>query len=234
MKPIMRVCPDKAALDRAAARLIVKFLTEAHAARRAPVALALAGGGTPRGVYELLASPEFSALVPWSEVDVYWTDERCVPPEHPDSNYGMAERALLSKVPVSPARVHRIQGELGPEKAALLYDAELRRLGRGCDAAVLGVGADGHTASLFPGDAALEERTAWAAAASSPGGPRVTMTFPYLNLAERVLVLASGAEKAKPVDAATRGAFGAYPVLRLIPKTPALWLVDQEAADLSR
>lgn len=230
MSPIIRVHPDKASLDRAAALLVVELLSRAHAARRAPVSLALSGGATPRGLYELLASPEFSPRVPWPEVEVFWTDERCVPPEHPDSNYGMARDTLLSKIPVVEANIHRIRGELEPGRAARDYESHLRRLGRGCDLVLLGVGDDGHTASLFPNTVALEEKDAWAAASAAPRGPRVTMTLPYLDLSGGLLVLASGAAKAKVVAAAARGSDEGYPVQRLRTMTPPVWLVDKEAA----
>ncbi len=230
MRPVLRVCPDQASLDRAAALLVAELLHQASAARRAPVSLALSGGLTPQSLYEFLASPEFSGRVAWPELEVFWTDERCLPPDHPDSNYGMAQRLLLSKVPVAAANVHRIRGELDPARAARDYEAQLRRLGRGCDMVLLGAGEDGHTASLFPNTSALEERTAWAAANATPKGPRVTMTLPYLNLSGRVLVLASGAAKAAVVAAAARSLDEIYPVQRLRTKNPVLWLVDQEAA----
>lgn len=230
MKPIIRVYPDKASLDRAAALLVVELLGRAHAARRAPASLALSGGTTPRGLYELLASPEFSSRIPWPDIDIFWTDERCVPPEHPDSNYGMAKNSLLSKVPVAEANIHRIHGELEPERATRDYEARLRRFGRGCDVVLLGIGDDGHTASLFPNTAALNEMTAWAAAVSGPRGQRVTMTFPYLELSGDVLVLACGSAKAEVVASATRGSYKDYPIQRLRTNKPALWLVDHEAS----
>lgn len=230
MNPIIRVYPDKASLDRAAALLVVELLSQVHASRRAPASLALSGGATPRGLYELLASAEFSSRVAWPEIEIFWTDERCVPPAHPDSNYGMARGSFLSKVPVAEANIHRIRGELDPARAAGDYEAQLRRLGRGCDVMLLGVGDDGHTASLFPNAAALEEKDVWAAAVEGPRGPRVTMTFPFLELSGGVLVLACGAAKAKVVAAVARGSDEGYPVQRLQTRTPAVWLVDREAA----
>lgn len=228
MKPLLRVHPDEESLGRAAARLLVERLGGARPGARA--SLALSGGRTPLGLYELLASPEFAGRIPWPEIEVYWTDERCVPPDHPDSNYGAAERLLLSKVPVRPANVHRIRGEAGPGAAAREYEETLKRAGRGCDVVLLGAGEDGHTASLFPGDAALEEREAWAAPAAGPGGPRVTMTLPYLCLGADLVVLASGARKAPVVAAAARGDDGPLPVLRLKAAKPVLWLVNRDAA----
>lgn len=230
MRPVLRVYPDKASLDRAAALLVAQLLNQASAARRAPVSLALSGGLTPQSLYELLASPEFSARVPWPELEIFWTDERCLPPDHPDSNYGMAQRLLLSKVPIAAANVHRIHGELDPARAARDYEAQLRRLGRGCDVVLLGAGEDGHTASLFPNTAALEERDSWTAANATPKGPRVTMTLPYLNLSDNVLVLVSGAAKTAVVAAAARGVNQLDAVHRLRTKNPVLWLVDQAAA----
>lgn len=229
MKPVLNVYPDKDSLDRAAADLVADGLSRALASRRGPAALALSGGETPRGLFELLATPEFSARIAWSEVEVYWTDERCVGPGHPDSNFGLAQRLLLSRIPVPEANVHRILGEQGPARAAAEYEARLRKLGRGCDVVLLGAGEDGHTASLFPNTAALEESTAWATAAETLKGPRVTMTFPFLNLCGDVLILAAGAAKAKVVAASLEGA-GPYPVLRLSPPAPPRWLVDREAA----
>lgn len=229
MRPALSVYPDKDSLDRAAADLVADGLSRAHAARRGTAALALSGGETPRGLFELLATPEFSARIPWSEVEVYWTDERCVAPAHPDSNYGLARRCLLSKVPVKEENIHRIFGEQGPARAATEYETRLRKLGRGCDVVVLGVGEDGHTASLFPNTAALDENNAWATAAETPKGPRVTMTFPFLDLSGDILILAAGAAKAKVVAASAEGT-GPYPVLRLSPSVPPRWLVDREAA----
>jgi 6-phosphogluconolactonase len=230
MRPVLRVYPDKASLDRAAASLVVEILHQARSVRRAHVSLALSGGLTPQGLYELLASPEFSARVPWPDLEVFWTDERCVPPDHPDSNYGMAWHGLLSKVPISEMNIHRIHGELDPARAARDYETQLRRLGRGCDLVLLGVGEDGHTASLFPNTAALEELNSWATATATPKGSRVTMTLPYLNLSENLLVLACGKAKSSIVTSAAGGAEAPYPVQRLRAKKPALWLVDQEAA----
>lgn len=229
MRPALSVYPDKISLDRAAAELVADGLSRAHAARRGTAALALSGGETPRGLFELLATPEFSARIAWPEVEVYWTDERCVAPGHPDSNYGLARRCLLSKVPVKEANIHRIPGELGPERAAAEYEARLRERGRGCDVVLLGVGADGHTASLFPDTPALDENNAWATAVETPKGPRVTMTFPFLNLSGDILILASGAAKAEIVAASMEGS-GPHPVLRLRPPAAPRWLVDREAA----
>ena len=160
----------------------------------APRTLALAGGSTPRGLYERLVK----APLPWAEIDVFFSDERCVPPDHPDSNYGMAQRALLGKV---PARVHRMCGEACEAEA---YERLLRERVAGdppsLDVVLLGLGADGHTASLFSGDAALEERERLVLRVERPdatpgGGVRLTLTLPVLNAAREAIFLVAGAGK---------------------------------------
>lgn len=161
----------------------------------APRVLALGGGSTPKPLYERLASVDY----PWAEVDVVFTDERCVPPDHPDSNFGMVDRALLSRLD-PPPRVHRMPGETCDADA---HELELRRAfgALRLDMAVLGLGADGHTASLFPGDQVLQERVRWVAGVTRPDHPRVTLTLPVLSSAGLALFLVAGAEKR---DAVTR------------------------------
>jgi 6-phosphogluconolactonase len=169
--------------------------------------LALSGGSTPRPAYELAA-----ALKPdWSSVDVWWGDERCVPPDDERSNYRLARESLLDRLAVQPRAVHRIEGELQPDEAARRYDAELRAVT--LDLVLLGLGPDGHTASLFPDDAALEETERLAVAVERPDVARVTLTPPPLRAAAHVVFLVVGGDKA---DAARR-AFAAEPD----PATPA-------------
>lgn len=166
-------------------------------------ALALAGGSTPRRAYELAAEIEPD----WRSASVWWGDERCVPPDDLRSNYLLAQRALLSRLRHEPA-VHRIRGELGPDEAAADYDRELN--GVTLDLVLLGIGPDGHTASLFPYAPALAERSRRAVPAEpglEPFVPRVTLTVPTLSAAGEVLFLAAGAEKARAV----RRAFGGDP-----------------------
>jgi 6-phosphogluconolactonase len=157
--------------------------------KAAPRILALCGGTTPRPFYERLASIEY----PWRDVDVLFSDERCVPPDHPDSNIGMVDRALLSRLEPPPT-VHRMPDETCDADA---HEVELRgafgalRL----DMAVLGLGADGHTASLFPGDPVLEERVRWVARVTRPDHARITLTLPVLSSARLALFLVAGEEK---------------------------------------
>ena len=172
----------------------VDAATAAAAAEREVLALrprsiALGGGSTPRELYERLAK----AKVPWVEIDVFFGDERCVPPDHPDSNFRLAHEALLSKV---PARVHRMRGERCDAGG---YAEVLRRVLDGdppaLDLAILGLGDDGHTASLFPGDPALEERNRTVVRVDRPDRPRLTLTLPVLSAAKVALFLVTGASK---------------------------------------
>jgi 6-phosphogluconolactonase len=181
--------------------------------------LVLAGGTTPRRCYELLSQLE----VEWGRVTVLFGDERCVRPDHPESNYRMAREALLDRV--APATVHRMPAELGPDEAAGLYSHVVAALAP-LDIVVLGVGEDGHTASLFPGHPAVEAK-GWAIGIrDSPKPPpqRVTLTMSTLRGARRVIVLATGVGKADAVAKAKRGEVPSGMI------AGAKWLIDREAA----
>ena len=237
------ILPDPSALAQAAAEHIAAAAVAAVAARGRFV-VALSGGGTPRPVYERLAG-EYRERVPWTRTTVLFCDERCVPPGDPASNYGMVARALLDHVPVPPEQVHRIAGEREPEWAAREYERALRgALGAPrrptalLDLALLGVGTDGHTASLFPGRSALDERERWVVAteapASAPVRARITLTFPLLARARDACFLCVGVEKravAQRILGAPAEPEGAAPCpaarVRGIERT--LWLLDQAA-----
>jgi 6-phosphogluconolactonase len=242
----VQILPDAAAVQAAAAEVFVQR-TAAAAGARGAAFVALSGGSTPRGLYALLADPggPFRARVPWPALHVFWGDERPVPPDHPDSNYRVAHEALLARVPVPPAQVHRIPAE-DPDarRAAERYAAELRhvfaahgRLEEGWprfDLVLLGMGADGHTASLFPGTDVLHERIALVAAAWVPalGTHRITLTAPVLNRADAVAFLVTGADKAETLAAVLDGAPRPvmYPSQAIRPEHGALlWLVDNAA-----
>ena len=187
------VCDSKDLPGRAAQR-IADELTRAVAAR-GRASLALAGGTTPKATYEALAG----LPVDWSVIDVFFGDERCVPADHADSNYRMAKAALFDRIQIPAARVHRMQGELADrEAAARLYEAELPER---IDVMVLGIGEDAHTASLFPGAAALREEVRRVLPVIGPKPPpeRLSLTPPVLRAARLCLVLGSGAGKAEPV-----------------------------------
>jgi 6-phosphogluconolactonase len=197
----IRTYPDAASLARAAAEHFVTLATQAMTARGRFV-VALSGGSTPRAAYTLLASDEFVARVDWPRVHVFWGDERCVPPDHAESNYRMARETLLDKIPIPAENIHRIQGELPPDQAATAYQAELEAvLGAGgrFDLILLGMGEDGHTASLFPGTTALHEQTRWVVAhyVDKLSAWRVTLTPVAINAAAHVTFLVSGAGKAE-------------------------------------
>ncbi len=183
---------------------VVCGLSADSIAARGRFTVALSGGSTPAALYRLLASPPLADAVDWSRWHVFWGDERCVPPDHPDSNYGMARRTLLDHVPIPTAQVHRMEGEDPPQQAAADYArtlAETLAPDDRLDLALLGIGDDGHTASLFLGTAALHERELTVAANWVPhlDAHRITLTLPTLNRARCVTVLATGADKADAV-----------------------------------
>ena len=194
----IRVLTDAQAVTREAARRIV-----AAANSTAGIfSLVLSGGSTPKSLYELLASPAYRSQIDWAKVEIYFGDERCVPPTDSQSNYHMAQTAMLSKLPIDESRVHRIRGEIDPQEAAIEYGRLLKnKFGEGGpDMVLLGMGEDGHTASLFPGTAALNEthHRCTANFFQKLDAWRVTMTYPFLNRAAEVVVLVVGAAKARP------------------------------------
>ncbi|HEV2146509.1 MAG TPA: 6-phosphogluconolactonase, partial [Longimicrobiaceae bacterium] len=196
-----------------------------------------AGGSTPRRAYSLLAQEPLAREVPWEHVHLFWGDERCVPPGHPRSNFRMVRDALLAHVPLPAANAHRVRGELPRERAAGEYERELREaFGGGVprfDLVHLGVGDDGHTASLFPFAPALLERERLAAPAVHEGEPRVTLTVPVLNAAARVEFLATGAGKAPVVRKVLRGALDPLRLPAQLVRPAAgdpVWILDEPAA----
>jgi 6-phosphogluconolactonase len=201
--------PDSAALAWRAALHFVELAEEAVAARRR-VRLAVSGGSTPKATFALLADPAhpFLARMPWHELELFWVDERTVPPDHQESNYRMTREALLDHVPLRPDQIHRIHGELEPEVAAAEYEYDLRRTFRleGAEAprfdiVALGMGDDGHTASLFPHTEAIHEMGRLVVANQVPQKDtwRVTLTWPVINHAREVFFLIEGTAKAAPL-----------------------------------
>ena len=202
MRADLAVLPSAAALADAAAGRFVAAAGDAIASRGQFI-VALSGGSTPRDTYLRLGTGALASKVMWSRVQVLWGDERCVPPDDLESNYRMARETLLDRVPVPAANVHRIHGEDDPATAAEVYETTLRALLRTpaaarIDLVLLGLGEDGHTASLFPGSAAVHEQTRWVMAARAPAASmwRVTLTPAVINAAAEVLFLVSGAAKA--------------------------------------
>ncbi len=205
--------------------------------------LALAGGSTPGPVYELLAEvPD----IDWRRTRVFWSDERCVPPDHADSNYRMARETLLDRLPQSPGFAARMPGELPPEQAAGAYEKTIRENVPAeksgiplFDLILLGMGDDGHTASLFPGSMALNvtDRLVTAAYVSKFDSYRLTFTYLLLNAGRHVLILVSGASKADALKAVLMGPHqpNEFPVQGVQPTTGQLrWLVDADAAQRIR
>jgi 6-phosphogluconolactonase len=237
----VKIVPDNAALGRAA---VQEFHRVAQAAvdERGRFSVALAGGNTPRNVYSLLA--EEHKQLPWDRVHVFFGDERHVPPQHPDSNFHMASESLLSKVPIPDKNVHRIRAELSPNSAAQEYEEQLRGYFHlttndwpRFDLVLLGLGDDGHTASLFPGTAALRESSCTVAAnwVEKLQSFRITLTLPVLNHAAEVVFLVSGEVKAKILNDVVRPGAKKYPAQMVQPQDGRLlWLADQDAARLLR
>lgn len=248
------------ALAAAAAAEFLRLASDAIRSRGA-FRVALAGGSTPRATYERIAASWHEAPggpLMWDRVHLFWGDERMVPASDARSNYGMAHAALIERVPIPAAHVHPIPADAAnPAGAASRYETILRREfahERGAavprfDLVMLGVGTDGHTASLFPGDAALGERTRLAVATTHPesGEPRVTLTLPVLNHAAATIVLAAGGDKSAVLRRAVRGADrgaevaggaeGAHPLpIALLRPTAGtlLYLADEDAAPWAR
>jgi 6-phosphogluconolactonase len=209
--------PEEAALRAAAAMAAVA---------RTGGAISLAGSNTPRRTYELLAA---EPGIDWSRVELWFGDERCVPPDDPDSNYRTAAETLISRIDIPERNVHRIRGEDDPEAAAAAYAAAID--GVPLDLALLGLGPDGHTASLFPGDPALDERdrAAVAVTASKPPPRRITLTLPVFERAVSILILAPGESKAEAIAAVLHGPDRRYPA-SLLPADRTTILTDTAGA----
>jgi len=233
--------PDPAALARAAADDFARRAAGAVAAR-GRFTVALSGGTTPRRLYELLASETYRVRIPWDMTHLFWGDERHVPPDDPQSNYGMVREAMLSKVPIPEPNVHRIEAELpDASEAAARYDGEVRRffgLAQGqfpsFDLMYLGLGPEGHTASLFPGTTALvvEDRLVVATWVAKLDADRITMTYPVFRDARAVVFLVEGAAKTQILAAVRNAATAAdYPAGRIQPHDgELLWFADRAAA----
>src|SRR3990172_799487 len=168
----------------------------------------LSGGSTPKNLYALLAQLEFATRIPWKQTFVFWGDERHVPPDHPESNYRMAYDAMLSKVPIPPSNIHRIHGEESPAEAADQYEKVIRDF-LPFDWVFLGMGPDGHTASLFPGTKALRETQRMVASnwVGKLNTYRITTTAPVFNSAAHVVCLITGEDKAAPLKAVLEGPY---------------------------
>lgn len=241
----LEVLPDPDALMRAAAELWVAAAAAIGASGR--FAVALSGGTTPQRLYRLLGTDPYACRVDWSRVHAFWGDERGVAPDNPASNYRMASKALLTRVPIPAENVHRIRGEDEPAAAAAAYECDLREAfatpdgpprlipGSRFDLVLLGMGEDGHIASLFPGTAAVREPARWVRAVVPADGStaRVTLTPAVINAAAEVVFLVSGRAKAATLRRVREGPYqpDALPAQIVAPRAGRLrWLVDADAA----
>ena len=239
----IQIAADADAMSRAAAETLVGHISESLQTRDV-YSIALSGGSTPRRLYTLLAGdPELRGQIPWDRVHFFWGDERHVPPDHPESNYHMAFEAMLSRVPIPADNIHRMRAENpDADKAAGNYAREIRRffdIAPGempCfNCVLLGMGPDGHTASLFPGSPALGEqkRLVMANWVDKFQSFRITLTAPVFNNADLILLLVSGSQKADTLKAvlADVRAPDRYPVQRIQPKHGSmLWFLDRPAS----
>jgi len=236
------VVADPTALAREAAERFAGIAAEALA-RAGRFTVALTGGSTPKLLYTLLATEPYRSRLPWPRTHVFWGDERCVPPDHKESNYRMAHEALLRHLPIPPAQIHRMRGEdPDPERAAAEYEHQLRAAFQSqagmpprFDLVLLGMGADGHTASLFPHTEALREKQRWVVRNHVPKlqAHRLTLTAPVINAGATILFLVAGDEKAAALRDVLEGPAdpGRLPAQLIRPTAGRLvWLVDRAAA----
>jgi len=235
---MIEVLPDLEALSLRAASIFVSASKNSIAAKKR-FAVAISGGSTPRRLYTLLGSEAYRDQVDWQHVHFFWADERCVPKDDEASNFRIAFDALLSKIALPQENIHRIKGEEAPDKAARDYEEEIRRFfgeseRPGFDLIILGMGEDGHTASLFPGSKSLEETVKLAIPVylEKPGKNRITLTLPVLNSADQILFLVAGPSKAAVLSEVLgegekkKG----FPVGLVRPDHGSMiWLIDQEA-----
>ena len=232
------ICKDTAELS---GRTADRFIEIAQRSIRSSgrFAVALSGGSTPKNLYSRLSSPAYQERLSWPNVHLFWGDERCVPPDHPDSNFRMVKEALLSKIEIPPENVHRMAGEREPSTAASEYEKHLQEfflVKNGAlprfDLILLGVGDDGHTASLFPGSGALHEtkRLVLAPFVEKLKSHRLTLTLPVLNQGGEVWFLVTGSDKAgiiKEIFSASAD----LPAAKVQPENGKLmWFITQDAA----
>jgi 6-phosphogluconolactonase len=235
--PEIHVLPDPAAVVLEATRRIVAAAREVDR-----LSIALCGGSTPKALYEHLASDDVQRDIDWPKVEIFFGDERCVPPDHPQSNYRMARETLLSKVPIPGDNIYRMRGEIDPQEAAKEYGQMLKEkfVDAGLDLILLGMGEDGHTASLFPGTAALNETrhrivANYAEHSTTGKSWRITMTAPFINRSKQILVLVTGATKAEVLREVLEGAPDPQrlPIQLIEPASGKMtWLIDAAAAGM--
>jgi 6-phosphogluconolactonase len=241
--PKVKIFPDVEFLALAAADHFIAAAADAIQSH-GMFSVALSGGSTPQSLYRILASEPFSEKLDWSRIHLFWGDERCVPPDHPDSNYFRAQKTLLANIPVPEENIHRIKAELPPKEAAQSYEGILRQFfspepgqnsNTSFDLTLLGMGDDGHTASIFPGTRAVHEEENWVSAlyVDQVGGWRITLTPVILNQSRQALFLVAGSAKNWTLQKVLYGTYqpDRYPAQLIKPSgEEPLWLVDEAAA----
>jgi 6-phosphogluconolactonase len=244
MKADVRVFKDKDVLSRATARLFVEFASEA-VEKRGKFFIAMSGGSTPGELYRLLAAEDFRNRMSWEKTIVFWGDERCVSPDDPDSNYFQAQKVLLGRVPIPDENIWRIKGELEPAQASNDYAQTLKRFAAPgsnwprFDLALLGMGEDGHTASLFPGSPVEMTEPTLVVTADYQGRPalRVTLTPLVFNSARVIVFLVAGESKATTLKDVLSNHYRPeiFPSQRIRPADGSvIWMVDEAAASRLR
>lgn len=232
--------PDTDTLSLEAAQYIVRLANEAVVSH-GRFTIALSGGTTPKKLYGMLGDEPYRSQIDWALVDIFWSDERCVPPDSEDSNYLLAQQVLLNKIPIPAAQIHRMPADAPDRDAASqAYTDEMRRVFAtngipSFDLIQLGMGPEGHTASLFPHQASLHEqqRLVMPVSVPKPPPPRLTFTPPILNAAHNVLFLVTGTDKADAVQAVLEGAYNSdeYPAQIVRPtQGEVVWMLDTKAA----
>jgi 6-phosphogluconolactonase len=235
-KPTIQVVADANAIAAAAAEKIIE-LADVAISQRGGFSIALSGGSTPKTLFQLLATDSYIKRIDWKNWQIYFGDERCVPPTHADSNFRMASEALLDHVPIQPDHIHRMKGEIEPQQVAIEYGQVLKQNfgDGGLDVILLGMGDDGHTASLFPHTAALNEMNHRCVAnyVEKLGVWRITMTAPFINRSRQVIIMVSGAAKAQRIEQVLLGPIDpqSLPIQMIAPFDGGLlWIMDVAAA----
>src|SRR5436309_8889651 len=234
------IYPDIQTLNTEATQFIVRLANEAIVSH-GRFTIALSGGSTPKATYSLLGSEPYRSQIDWTRVEIFWSDERCVPPDDKESNYAMAQQVLLSKIPIPTNQIHRMPADApDPDAASQAYTSEMQRTFStdgipNFDLIQLGMGPEAHTASLFPHQASLHEQQRLVIPVSVPKPPplRLTFTPPLLNAAKHVLFLVTGSEKADAVKAVLEGPYQSeeYPAQIVRPATGEVtWMLDTAAA----
>lgn len=238
----LAVYPDDAEVAKAAAEMFTAA-AERAVSTRGWARIAISGGSTPKSMFRLLAnaSAPYLARVPWDRLHLFWVDERCVVPTDPESNFGMTKAAMLDRIPLPESNIHRMEGELDPEEAASRYESQIRNTFKlegaetpTFDLILLGLGPDGHTASLFPHTAALDEMARIVIANHVPEKNtwRLTLTWPVITQGREVAFLMEGSEKAEMIERIFTGAYDpeTYPAQLIRPASGKLTLLMDSAA----